>query len=160
MMSMKKSFFLFVFRILVFSVVATAAAYFLFAWLAGEGQGDFLSESVKNILGIASVVAVFCLVLGGRPFLAKVSPEGVKQLPWSKRMVWAEIRTATLSGIPSLRFFDRIILEGNGKKVELPLFVFKEPEAFLNQVKNYIPWAAGLDRDRLPSRATAGDCET
>jgi hypothetical protein len=74
-------------------------------------------------------------------------------------MVWTEIRTATLSGIPNLRFFDRIILEGNGKKVELPLFVFKEPEVFLNQVKNYIPWAAGLDRDRLPSRANAVDGE-
>lgn len=150
---MKRAFGKFVLKTVLACFILTVTAYIFFAALIGNGVQESYSDVAKVLLAVSATVSAFCITLGGLPFFLSLSEQGVKILPWSRRVKWSEVRSVKWTGLSRSRQLDRLIVEDPVNTAVIPLYIFEDPEAVVAELQDYLPWVGTLERNALPAMA-------
>lgn len=153
---MKKNYLRFALQIML--LIGTIAVFvFCVIIFFVNGQFDWSQDAVsmlQSVVSVCLIVGVMSLIIGLPSFLVKIDSSGIKKGFLSNTLSWSDMDHAKIVGVPSMKYFNKLILSGCGQTIEINLFIFDNQEKFVENVRMFLPWATDLDVKNLPSEVS------
>jgi hypothetical protein len=149
---MEKNYFRFIAVVLLSSLALSALSFYaIFSVLGVSIDQDFDGYTFHHLVFyVAGITATMVTISGLFSFLVELDHTGIKIGIPRKKIAWSEVQKVKLVGIPMAKSLNRIVISGVGSELEIKLFVFKSQEAFIAEIRRYLPWAGDLAADNVP----------
>ena len=153
---MKKNFLRFALQIMLLIGTTAAFVFCVVTFFVNEqfGWSQDAVTMLQSVVSVCLIVGVMSLAIGLPSFLVNIDSSGIKKGLLSNTLSWSDMGHAKIVGVPSIKYFNKLILSGRGQTVEINLFVFENQEKFVEDVRIFLPWETDLDVNNLPSEAS------
>jgi len=105
---------------------------------------------LKTVLYLSVPVLAFSFTVGALSFMVTLDARGVRK--WLRRgaISWGDVESVRITGFRGTNYFNKIRFSGEENVVEVEMFIFDNQKTFIQEVKQYLPWAMSLELEQLP----------